>query len=125
MDSALAPAPQPLDIKTLLARVDRRIALLRSWISHDHRDEPYWWARRTTAARAQSERALLRIVANLLHVERATQRGRIHGTRFATLDEQRGWLAEWEHRWCPTVAEHAGVVPDATLAMLREGKLSL
>ena len=49
MDSALTPAPAPLDIKTLLARVNQRIALLRAWISHDHGDEPYWWARRTLA----------------------------------------------------------------------------
>jgi hypothetical protein len=123
MDSALAAAPQPLDIKTLLARIDQRLTLLRTWISHDHGDEPYWWARHTTAAYAQSERAVLRQVANLLHVERATARGRIHGTRFATLDDQRAWLATMEHRRCGTAATYAGVPGDATLAMLREGKL--
>ena len=115
----------PLDDKTLLARIDQRIALLRAWISHDHRDVPFWWARRTTAARAQSERAVLRLVANLLHVERATRRGRIHGTRFATLDAQRAWLAEWEHRRCGTAAGYAGVPDDATLVALREGNLAV
>jgi hypothetical protein len=95
MDSAAASVllPRPLDLDTLRARVDQRIVLLRTWLSHDHGDEPYWWARRTTAPRTQSERQTLRALANLLHVERATARGRIHGTRFASLDDQRAWLA--------------------------------
>jgi len=109
MDSALTPAPAPLDIKTLLARVNQRIALLRAWISHDHGDEPYWWARRTTASAAQAERQAHRLVADLIHVERATSRGRVHGTRFATLEEQRAWLDARER----------------TLSALREGKLPL
>jgi hypothetical protein len=70
-----------------------RIALLRSWLSHRHDDEPFWWARQLTAPRAQADRERLRVLANLLHVERATDRNRLHGTRFATLDEQRAWLA--------------------------------
>ena len=129
MDSALAEStpsnPPALDTKTLLARINQRIALLRSWLSHDHGDEPYWWARRATAARAQSERDVLRRVADLLHVERATARGRVHGTRFANLDEQRAWLQEHENRICPTAAEFARVPCDATLVLLREGKLPL
>lgn len=107
MTDALATSAPALDPKLPLARVNARIALLRAWLSHDHLDEPYWWARRTTAPRAQRERHDLRPLANLLHVERATARGRRHGNRFATLDEQRAWLDQ-----------HA-----ATLTMLREGKL--
>jgi hypothetical protein len=125
MDSALAPAPSALDIKTLLARIDQRITLLRSWLSHDHSDETYWWARRTTAPRAQRERDVLRQVANLLHVERATARGRVHGTRFATIDEQRTWLEQHAERMCPTAAEFAQLPSYATLTLLREGKLPL
>ena len=124
MDSALAPVTPSLDTKTLLTRINQRISLLRSWLSHDHRDEPYWWARRLTAARAQQEREPLRQLANLLHVERATLRGRRHGTRFASLDEQRAWLADQEHRAWPA-AELARVPSEATLVLLREGKLPL
>jgi hypothetical protein len=103
------PVPSPaLDTKTLLARVDHRLALLRGWLSHHHGDEPYWWARRMTAPDAQRERHALRGVANLLHVERATRRGRIHGTRFPTLDDQRAWLADREAR---LGSLHAGELP--------------
>jgi hypothetical protein len=123
-DNALATAA-PLDAKTLLRRVDHRIALLRAWISHDHHDEPYWWARGMTAARAQYDRAMLRRVADLLHVERATRRGRIHGTRFADLDAQRAWLASYEHQACGACATLAGLPRDATLAQLRDGKLAV
>jgi len=102
-DALAAPAPafDPL------ARINHRIVLLRTWLSHDHGDEPFWWARRTTAPRSQRERHELRPLANLLHIERATARGRLHGKQFETLEHQRAWLDE-----------HA-----ATLAMLSEGKL--
>ena len=125
MDSALAPTTSPLDIKTLLARINQRITLLRTWLSHDHGDEPYWWARRTTAPRAQHERDVLRQVANLLHVERATSRGRVHGTRFATIDAQRTWLAQHADHTCSTAAGFAQVPYYATLTLLRDGKLPL
>jgi hypothetical protein len=128
MDSATATETVPvpaLDTKTLLARVNQRITLLRSWLSHDHTDEPYWWARRITAPRAQAERSVLRQVANLLHVERATQRERLHGTRFANLDEQRAWIASWEQRSCRAAAEYAQVPTNATLVLLRTGALPL
>lgn len=133
MDNALAPvpapvaapAPAPLDIKTLLARINQRLALLRTWLSHDHADEPYWWARRMPASRAQHERGLLRQVANLLHVERATIRGRLHGTRFATLDAQRAWLAGYTEYTCAAAAAFAQLPSSATLALLRAGKLPL
>jgi hypothetical protein len=125
MDSALAPTASHLDIKTLLARINQRVALLRAWLSHDHSDETYWWARRTTAPRAQREREVLRQVANLLHVERAASRGRVHGTRFATIDEQRSWLEQHVERTCPTAAEFAQLPSYATLTLLREGKLPL
>src|SRR3954468_18689192 len=91
---AAAPAPVPLDARTLLARVNQRLVLLRTWLSHDHGDAPYWWARRTTASWVQTERQSLRWVANLLHVERAAARGRIHSRAFETLDDQAAWLAK-------------------------------
>lgn len=109
MTDALATSSPVLDTKTLLARINERIALLRSWLAHDHGDEPYWWARRTTAPRSQQERHQLRPIANLLHVERATSRGRLHGKQFETLEEQRAWLDKQAE----------------TLARLREGKLQL
>jgi hypothetical protein len=125
MDNALASATPALDIVTLLARINQRITLLRVWLSHDHGDEPHWWARHTTARRAQSERDVLRRVADLLHVERATRRGRIHGTRFANLEAQRAWLEQHENRTCSTATDLARVPRDATLALLRDGKLPL
>ena len=125
MDSALANPTPALDIKTLLARIDQRIALLRTWMSHDHGDEPYWWARHTNASRVQSERAVLRRVADLLHVERASSCGRIHGTRFTDLEAQHAWLRHHQHRVCATAAQYAGVPSYATLALLSEGKLPL
>jgi hypothetical protein len=88
-----------LDARAVLRRLDPRIAALRRLLAHDHGDEAFWARHGTTAPAAQRERVNLRFVANLLHVERATHRGRIHGTRFATLDEQRTWLASYEDRW--------------------------
>jgi hypothetical protein len=119
------PAPIPLDTRTLLARINQRIALLRAWLSHDHRDAPYWWARMVlqNARDAQAERQWLRVAADLLHVERATARGKIHGTRFATLEAQRAWLASMENRACSSVSRHAGLPSHATLAKLRAGEL--
>jgi hypothetical protein len=125
MDSALASPSPSLDIKTLLARVNARLSLLRTWLSHDHHDEPYWWARRMTASQAQRERHTLRWLANLLHVERATVHGRIHGTHFATVDQQRAMLQQLENRTCTTIAALAGLPRDATLAQLRDHKLPL
>ncbi|HEU0033168.1 MAG TPA: hypothetical protein VFQ53_21190 [Kofleriaceae bacterium] len=95
---------------------------MRRAISHDHRDEPYWQAFGCSAAEAQGERAILRMVANLLHVERAHARGRIHG-RFASLEDQRAWLATMEHRRCARAARYCRLPDDATLAKLRIGEL--
>ena len=97
---SLAVSSVPLDARSLLQRIDARIRTLRRAISHDHGDEPYWQALATDAPSAQSERATLRAVANLLHVERATSRGRIHGTRFPTLEAQR------ERRWIQNDLAH-------------------
>lgn len=124
MTALVSPAPViSLDARSLGKRIDARIVTLRRAITHDHRDEAYWQALATTAPEAQSERATLRAVANLLHVERATSRGRIHGTRFATLDDQRAWLVTMEHFRCPRAARFAGLPDDATLAKLRAGEL--
>lgn len=109
MTDALVSSVPALDTKTILARINERIVLLRTWLSHDHHDEPYWWARRMTAALAQRERHQLRPIANLLHVERATARHRRHGTQFDSVEAQRAWL---ETR-------------SATLALLLAGQLPL
>lgn len=124
MTASISVSPSvPLDARTLLARINARIVTLRRALSHDHGDEPYWVAFGSAAAWAQAQRATLRLVANLLHVERATQRGRIHGTRFATLDDQRAWLATMTDFRCARAARFAGLPDDATLAKLRAGEL--
>jgi hypothetical protein len=119
MDS-LAPSPAPLDARTLLARIDRRIVELRRHLAHRHDDEAYWEPLDVDAPSAQQRRAYLRRVAHLLHVERAAARRRIHGG-FASLDDQATWLARWEHWTCPRAAAFAGLPADATLARLRDG----
>lgn len=97
MDNATASVAEPIDqLRTSLARINHRLALLRGWLSHDHGDEPFWWARRTTAPAAQRERGVLQSYAHLMHVERAAAHRRIHCTAFETLDAQRAWLAEHE-----------------------------
>jgi hypothetical protein len=123
MDSAAASDTLALDARTLLARINQRIALVRGWLSHDHGDEPYWWARSTTAPRAQCEREALRRVADLVHVERATVRGRIHGSRFPSLDAQRAWLDQQLDRHWP--ADLLRLPRYANLTLLRAGKLPL
>jgi len=116
MDNATASVSEPIDprdapdqLRTSLARINHRLALLRTWLSHDHGDEPFWWARRTTAPAAQRERLALSWYAHLMHVERAASRGHIHGAAFENLDAERAWLAE-----------HAGA-----LAKLRAGEVPL
>src|SRR5262245_57034807 len=96
--------PVSLDARTLLRRVDARIVALRRAIRHDHRDDAFFAAFGVPAPEAQCQRATLRMVADLLHVERATSRGRLHGKRFKDLDEQRAWLTTMEHRRCPRAA---------------------
>jgi hypothetical protein len=113
------------DVRRLLARTNLRLAELRRWLAHDHRDGTWWDARGTTARQAQKDRAQLRQLANLLHVERATTRGRVHGTWFATLAEQRAWLDGMSERTCRRVAELMGLPADATLAALRAGAIAL
>ena len=96
MDNATAPVSDssPDQLLTSLARINHRLALLRAWLSHDHLDEPFWWARRTTAPAAQRERLQLQRSAHLMHVERAASHGRIHCAAFADLDAQRAWLVK-------------------------------
>ena len=113
-----------LDTKTLLSRINARLTLLRAWLSHDHCDEPFWWARKTRAAHAQREREVLRQIANVLHVERATRRGRIHGHAFETLDAQKVWLEREARRGlCEEGGRYAGLRAGATLEELRAGQL--
>ena len=109
-----------LDTKTLLARINARLRLLRIWRSHNHRV----WARKETAAKAQREREMLRQIANVLHVERATRHGRIHGRAFESLEAQKEWLESQAQRGlCEESARYAGVRPGATLEQLRAGEL--
>jgi hypothetical protein len=126
-ESTAAEVPtKTLDEKTLLARVNARLSLLRAWLSHHHGDEPYWWARRTTAREIQRERWHLRYAATLLHVYKATSRGRVHGSYFANLDEQKAWLdKQLDRKACDEGVRYAGVPPQATLRLLLEGKLPL
>lgn len=112
-----------LDARTLLARVDDKIVALRRLIRHDHADLAYWTAHGTTAPRARSDRAILRRVADLLHVERAHRRKRLHGTRFSSLDQQHEWLESMLHRTCACAAVAAGLPTNASLARLRAGEL--
>ncbi len=121
--AAPVSVPVSLDARSLLRRLDHRIVALRRAIRHDHRDETFWNTFGITAPRAQSQRAVLRAVANLLHIERATNRGRLHGSRFVTLEEQRAWLAAWESVRCVCAARYAGLPDDATLVRLRIGEL--
>ena len=109
-----------LTVKSVLARINVRLVDLRRALGHRHDDEPWWQERGQTGREAQSERATLRQVANLLHTECANGRGRIHGA-FATLDDQRTWLATLERRTCSRAARFAGVPAETTLASLRTG----
>jgi hypothetical protein len=121
-----APSTSPvtvLDARSLLRRVNATIVTLRRALSHDHADATFWAERGITAAAAQAKRRLLRQVANLLHVERASARRRIHGTRFATLEDQLAWLATMEDHQCGGAALAAELPRDATLAKLRAGML--
>jgi Uma2 family endonuclease len=102
----------------LLTGINAMIVRLRRALHHDHGDEARWTAWGTTAPRAQALRARLRAAANLLHVERATARGRRHGTRFTTLDEQREVKHEVldGHVWAMAggTPEHAAIAGNIT-----------
>ena len=113
-----------LDARTLLARIAPMIPRLRRALGADHRDDAAWRNRGMTVREGQALRQRLRIVAAVLNVERAHQRGRLHGTRFASLADQATWLARLEHRRCGPCAHAARVPPLATLAALRSGLLS-
>ena len=96
METAEAPSDVD-DTKLLLARVNERLVMWRVWLGHDHGDEPYWWARKTTPAKLQRERPSLRWYAHYLHSVRAASRGRIHSREFKTLEEQQAWLDGIRH----------------------------
>jgi hypothetical protein len=116
--------PTPYTARSMLAHVNATIVTIKRMLHHRH-DDAAWW--RETPWRsvpdAQRARRYGRIVANLLHVERATQRGRIHGRRFATLEEQRAWLAKWETRSCWTVQKWFALPHGSNLVRLRAGEL--
>ena len=123
MTAIACTAPRPLDARSLLKRINPRIVRLRRAIRHDHRDTAFWEALGQTLKQLRSDREDLRFIANLLHVERATARGRIHGTRFATLDEQRDWLEGFVDWTCRRTAALCDLPPDACLEMLRAGEI--
>ncbi|MFN0252102.1 MAG: hypothetical protein ACKV2T_34825 [Kofleriaceae bacterium] len=111
-----------LDVRSLLAWTNARIVVVKQLRGHRHDDDAWWEERQTTAREVQRERETLRQVANLLHVERATKRGKLHG--FATLDEQYKWLARWEKHTCWRAADYLHVARDSTLIALREGRVT-
>jgi len=98
----------------LLHRVNAMIVRLRRALSHDHGDQARWTAWGITAPEAQKARARLREVADVLHIERAASRGRIHSTQFASIEEQRRWLTD-NARWRARAEEIAGEVGLASL----------
>lgn len=115
-----------LDARSLLRRIDAAQVRLRRALAHDHRDDAFWSAFGQTAPDAQRRRAGLRVLADVLHVERAARRGRLHGTRFPTLDAQAAWLAadgDGARRFL-WHARYAQLPERSTLAMLREGALA-
>jgi hypothetical protein len=116
-ESTDAPEPVLLDTKQLLARLNARLALLREWLSHDHGDTPWWWARERTVPSVQRERIWLRDWANALHIERACARGRLRSPQFANLDEQQAWL---EKR-----GTTRRLAEDTSLRQLRDARLPL
>src|SRR5262249_24478713 len=99
----LAPSPAPLTVTTVLARFNAELARFREWLAHDHRDDAFWSARATDAPRIQRARYRLRETAHLLHVERATRRGRIHGTQFVTFAAQQAWLTRLQTAYLPAI----------------------
>lgn len=109
-----------LTVTSVLSLTNLRLVDLRRALGHRHDDELWWQARGQRASEAQADRCALRQLANLLHVERASARGRIHGA-FATLEEQRAWLeAMGDRRWARAAAL-VGISVDLTLARLRAG----
>jgi hypothetical protein len=111
-----------LSARSLLAWTNARLVVVKRLMRHRH-DDVAWWAEQHTEARwIQRERETLRQVANLLHVERANTRGRLHG--FATLEEQREWLAKMETHKCWRAADYLGISRDSTLVELRAGRVS-
>ena len=110
-----------VDARTLLAWLAARIRVLKQQRRHRHDDSAWWDERGTSAREVQRERDTLRQVANLLHVDRATRRGHRHG--FATLDEQREWLARLEKLTCWRAADYLRVGRESTLIALREGRV--
>lgn len=95
----------------LLHRVNVMIVRLRRALTHDHGDVIAWNAWGVTAPDAQRMRRKLAGVADALHVERATARGRIHSRRFETIEAQRKWLddtARWRAR-PEEIVEEAGL----------------
>ncbi len=112
-------ATAALDPRHLLARCDRLAVELRRALAHRHDDDGYWAQLGTTAALAQRRRALVRRLADVLHVIRAAARDRVHGgRRFPDLAAQAAWLAGYE-RWRFAATRAAIALPETvTLAAL-------
>ena len=106
------------EAREVLDQINHRLATLRRALAHDHHDDAWWFAHAITAPAAQYERHILRWLAHLLHVDRATARGRIHGA-FPSLEAQRAWLAKTQtHQW-GAAARYLGFSEVTTLVSLR------
>ncbi len=116
-------SPERLSPKALLARVNDELVALRRALGHDHGDDAFWAAQRTLASRAQSMRHHLRWLANLLHVERANVHGHVHGNQFASLADQRAWLARAETTSFGAAGRWLNLPETVTLATLRAGEV--
>lgn len=114
-------APQPIDAPRLLRRLEQRIRTLKRALARNHLDEAWWASFGMTAPDAQERKDVMRRIANILNVDRATQRGKLHG--FASMEDQRAWLARWEVHSCARAAWLAGVPSSATLVKLRAGEV--
>ena len=122
-DAVVAPRSSVvLDARSLLAWTNARITVVKRHMRHRHDDTAWWAERDTDASSAQRERETLRQVANLIHVERANTRGRIHGN-FESLEKQRAWLVRKEKQTCARAAAYLRVPRDSTLIALRAGQV--
>ena len=114
------------ETQLLLARVNALLVGLRRALGWRHDDEARWASWGITAPEAQALRVKLRAIADVLHVERATARGRLHGgtRRFATLQAQRAWVTERARRSARSGDRHAPLARRAQQRHLRAKKLT-
>lgn len=88
-----APLDEIRTVRAALAETNAQIVDVKRALRHRHDDDAWWASWGEPPAAAQREREWLRGRAHVSHVFLASSRGRIHGG-FASLDEQRAWLAK-------------------------------